>query len=260
LRITALDHRTVHRYRGGAGFVYHVRISASTILIKAFFSRTSLLAAAALSLGNSGCLGTVTDISQSPDDAGSEGSHAADLRNYVYDFRAMYSTPGSGQYGLGIGSGINLAFPLDLSTKLLRINNLTDPYPSTFIRVRDSGLCGYTGPAEKNGSVLRVALPLTTGASSAWVESISLDILAASSRYGNEESRRISKVCFGYRQTGGDWQFDFTRIFLKADAANARFTRRILVQKGPIDAVKIIFNYDQIATIQTITLAAHPMP
>jgi hypothetical protein len=50
-------------------------------------------------------------------------------------------------------------------------------------------------------------------------------------------------VCYGYREPGGKWRWNFARTPFSFDAATQKFRAHIPVERGPIDAMKLVFDY-----------------
>ena len=90
----------------------------------------------------------------------------------------------------------------------------------------------------------------------AWVDSIEVEMLPLQQEY----VRWSGGVCYGYRDLDGQWRWELTTTLLAYDAATDRVRARISVQKGPLDALKLVFDYTvPRQSVSRVTFTARPM-
>jgi hypothetical protein len=89
-----------------------------------------------------------------------------------------------------------------------------------------------------------------------WVESVDIEMVP----HPQPEMKWAGGVCYGYREPGGGWHWNLTTAPLTYDPATKLVRARISVQRGPMDALKIVFDYSVPRQfVQTVTVTTRPI-
>jgi hypothetical protein len=157
----------------------------------------------------------------------------------------------AGKDGLPIGSTTNLRFALDLQKKERTYtpppassafnagNGTGEVTPKLITRFELGGYCNSW--AKQYGK-----LELPPG-DTAWVESVDLTMtsLAPLPADGSAPEKSNSNgMCYGYRLSGA-WYWDTEPRTATWDAATSTYRLKLTIDKGPIDAIKILSNNGQ---------------
>jgi hypothetical protein len=185
--------------------------------------------------------------SSSPSTTGADEATERTGKQYVLDFSK------SDNGGLYLGRFVNVAFTVDLD-RAIREYEFTGPpmNHATPDLVQSNDLAGCS----KQGKLAleRAVRDLEAG-HSAWVEHVDLEMIPGSS----DEASFPPGVCFGYRQ-GGTWHWRFDIAPITYDASSDRLRARLLVDHGPIDAVKLVLDAEQGRMLPAVRISFSARP
>lgn len=195
-----------------------------------------------------GCLWTCADLAKAGGPATSNG--AANGEKYVLDF----SDPPN--RGVWVGKFRNFAFRIDLQKTVKRISvPVGDQRLPDLIATFD-----YADCTKGQESLLERPLRGFAPGDAAWVDEVHVVMVPSEQR----ELRWTGGVCYGFREPGGKWYWNPVSSPLTYDAGTNRFLARIEVRRGPIDAVKLVFDYAVppmfVSSVSFTTRAIGPSP
>lgn len=158
--------------------------------------------------------------------------------------------------GIWVGKFNNFAFRIDLKKSVKAISvPLGDQRLPDLIATFDYADCN-TG---QDFILERTVRELAPG-DAAWVDEV--EVTLAPSKQPN--LKWTGGVCYGFREPGGKWNWNRTSAPFTYDSAANRFLARIAVRRGPIDAVKLVFDYDMppqfVTSVTYTTRAIGPQP
>ncbi len=177
------------------------------------------------SLIATGCFCTRADITRAGDTTDKPTGNA----KYDLDFS---SSPNG---GVLVGRFHNFAFRLDLqkSAKAISVSGVEQRLPD-LVATFD-----YAGCNNGQKSALERPLRDLAAGEAAWVDEVEVVMVPLTQR----ELKWSGGVCYGFREPGGKWGWNLRSTPLIYDTANKRFVGRIAVRRGPIDALKLVFDY-----------------
>ena len=164
---------------------------------------------------------------------------------YVLNF------PRSQQDAVTGGTFNNFAFRLDLRQAVKRVAAATENQKQPEI-IASYDYAGCTAGQE---FILEKPLRDLPAGNPAWVDVVEIEMIPIAQR----GVKWTGGVCYGYREPGGKWRWNLIPTPLTYDAATDRVRGRISVQRGPIDALKLVFNYSvprQVVSSVTFTTRA----
>ena len=179
------------------------------------------------SLTAAGCLGIGADVAKASD-PGPE-SRAAKEGTYVLDFAKPPNR------GVWVGKFNNFAFRIDLQKAVKQIavpvgNQRLPDLISTF---------DYAACARGQESLLETPVRALAAGDGAWVDEVEVVMRPSKQR----DLKWTGGVCYGVREPGGKWYWNIASSPFTYDSATDRFLARIPVRRGPIDALKLVFDY-----------------
>jgi hypothetical protein len=157
------------------------------------------------------------------------------------------------EVGLPAGSGFNFALPIRLEQKTWSFPTDLAPGVPFAILAGQDGLTAGCDPSEQRQH--EKSLSLVTAGTRAWVESADIDVEFV-------EFAGDPAVCFGYRDADGarQWHWEYTAApMVQLDAATRRYHGHLVISKGPIDAVKLVFDASGRGFVPRVTFLARPM-
>lgn len=178
------------------------------------------------------------------------GNGAASGERYVLEF----SDPPS--RGVWVGKFRNLAFRIDLekTVKKIQVPNGDQRLPD-LIATFD-----YADCTKGQESLLERPLRGLEPGVAAWVDEVEVVLVPSEQR----ELRWTGGVCYGFREAGGKWHWNLASTPLTLDSGTNRVLARIGVRHGPIDAVKLVFDYAVppmfVSSVSFTTRAIGPSP
>jgi hypothetical protein len=114
----------------------------------------------------------------------------------------------------------------------------------------------YADCTKGQESLLERSLQNLAAGDPAWVDYVDVTVVPSSQRGLNW----TGGVCYGFREPGGRWQWDLTSTPLTYDTASDRYIARIPVRRGPIDALKLVFDYSVPSLfVSTVSVTTRPM-
>lgn len=137
--------------------------------------------------------------------------------------------------GVAAGNFLNFAFTLNLHQPTTKISvPFGDQRLSNLVATFDYADC-------TKGQELLLEAPLGDLAAGdpGWVDSVEVELIPLPQK----DIDWSGGVCYGYREPGGKWRWTLTSVPLTYDAATDRVRARIRVQRGPIDAFKLVFDH-----------------
>lgn len=155
--------------------------------------------------------------------------------------------------GLPAGGGFNFAFPIRLEQKTWSFPTDLAPGVPFAILAGQDGLTAGCDPSEQRQH--EKSLSLVTPGTRAWVESADIDVEFV-------EFAGDPGVCFGYRDADGarQWHWQYTAApMVQLDAATRRYHGHIVISKGPVDAIKLVFDASGRGFVPRVTFLARPM-
>ena len=174
-----------------------------------------------------GCFWTRADLIKAGDT--STNNQAANEGKYVLDFS------GSPNRGIWVGKFQNFAFRIDLQKAVKKIS-----VPLGNQRLPDLiATFDYADCTKGQESLLERPLRELAPGDAAWVDEVEVVILPSKQR----GLKWTGGVCYGFREPGGKWNWNLTPTLLTYDSTTDRFLARIAVRRGPIDAIKLVFDY-----------------
>lgn len=160
--------------------------------------------------------------------------------------------------GVRIGKFQNFAFPLKLGQPATRLRVARgDQHLSSLVATFDYADC----TAGQEPLLERPLAELGKG-DAAWVDAIDLEIVPLPQR----DVEWSGGVCYGYRTPQGRWYWQLATTPLTYDASTDRVRARIAVERGPIDALKLVFQHGvpplhvSRVTVTTRPIATSPQP
>ncbi|NOU31031.1 MAG: hypothetical protein HOO96_24295 [Polyangiaceae bacterium] len=196
------------------------------------------------------CHGVVAE-SPSGTDAGAEAAAPppSGLATYELDFSQVNFYDGK---GLVSGRDWSFAFALDLRMPVHQFPPDFAPDQDALVRASNNRAtrCQSTSQAPLE----EAAISLQRGQST-WVESLDLELEPGAAVVPTSDEG----ACFGYREVDGGWSWSWKASPLTLNVATNRLQSHLVVQKGPIDALKIVFNYNGLAHTMKVTFVAKPM-
>jgi hypothetical protein len=173
-----------------------------------------------------GCFWTRADVSKASDPPGNNQAGGGD--KHVLDFS------GSPNRGVFVGKFNNFAFRIDLKNPMRKIsvpvgNQRLPDLISSF----DYADCSKG----KEGLLERTVRDLPRG-DPAWVDELEVFMPPPQQR----EIKWSGGVCYGIRQDG-KWYWNLNSTPLAFDSGTNNFYARIAIRRGPIDAIKLVFDY-----------------
>lgn len=194
-----------------------------------------------------GCSNTVVGPDAGlPTDPGVASDATPPEGQYLLDFT------GSESGGLWLGGFLNVAFSIDLKqpTRKFTFSKLDGQTGPGLISSYD-----YTGCAGKNTTLVEDAVKKLEDGESARVEIVEIEMLQ-----NIQEEPTLKGVCFGYREPGGAWHWNFDVTSWTYDPGTERYHAKIPIHQGPIDALKIVFDASPSHRVTTIAFDAQPAP
>jgi hypothetical protein len=176
-----------------------------------------------------------------------EEAQAGDLSSkYVLDLS------GSPNHGVSVGRFNNLAFRLDSQRPSRKLSvPAGDQRMPELVATFD-----YADCTKGQESLLEKPLHDLAAGDPVWVDYVDVAIVPSSQR-GLKWS---GGVCYGFREPGGKWHWDLTTTPLTYDKGTDRFMARVPVRRGPIDALKLVFDYSvPPQSVSSVTVATRPM-
>ena len=159
---------------------------------------------------------------------------------------------GSPNQGVTVGGFKNLAFRLDGQKPARKLaialgEQKTPEVVATF---------DYADCSKGQEALLAEPLRHLAPGDAAWVESVDV-VLAPLDRRG---PKWTGGVCYGFREPGGRWQWNLQTTALTVDPVTNRATARVLIRRGPIDAIKLVFDYKVPPhAVSSVTVTTRPM-
>src|SRR5882724_6251908 len=187
-----------------------------------------------------GCLGALAGLAAGGADAESPPQEAGG--KYVLDFS------GSPNRGVVVGKFNNLGFKLDLQrpTRKISVGTGNQRLPDVVATF------DYADCTKGQESLLEQPVRDLGPGEAAWVEYVASTIIPTTQR----AVKWTGGVCYGFRDPGGRWHWNLTTTPLTHDASSDRVVTRLTVMRGPIDALKLVFDYSvppQAVTNVTVT-------
>lgn len=180
-----------------------------------WFDRTFVVGLVAV-----GSVCTPKDVTASGEDVGGK---------FVLDFS------GSPNRGVSVGKFNNVAFKLDLQKPVRKLS-----VPSGNQRLPDLvATFDYADCTKGQEPLLEQPLRDLSPGDAAWVEYVDVTLIPISQHGLNW----TGGVCYGFREPGGRWHWNLTTTPLTYDSATDRVVARISVGRGPIDALKLVFEH-----------------
>jgi hypothetical protein len=159
------------------------------------------------------------------------GAEAAEKSagKYVMDFS------GSQNHGVSGGNFNNFAFKLDLHQAETKMSvPYGDQHRPDLVATYDYADCT---PGQE--FILEKPLRDLAPGDAAWVDYVDVEMIP----FPQRGLKWAGGVCYGYREPGGKWHWNLTATPLTYDKASDRVRAHISVQRGPIDALKLVFDY-----------------
>ena len=178
--------------------------------------------------------------------AGAE-PQADDLtRQYVLDLS------GSPNHGVSVGRFNNLAFRLELQRPVMKLSvPAGDQRMPGLVATFD-----YADCTKGQEALLERPLHDLAAGDPAWIDYVDVAIVPTSQR----GLQWTGGVCYGFRDPGGKWHWDFTRTPLTYDKATDRYIARVPLRRGPVDAIKLVFDYSvPPLSVSSVTVTTRPM-
>lgn len=136
--------------------------------------------------------------------------------------------------GVFVGRFNNFAFRIDPQTAVKRIS-----VPVGNQRLPDLiATFDYADCTKGQESLLERSVRDLAAGQPAWVDQMEVVALPPTQR----EIKWSGGVCYGFRE-GGKWYWNLTSTPLTYDSSSDRYVARIPVRRGPIDAIKLVFDY-----------------
>lgn len=215
-------------------------------LARAYLEVTAVAAAALAIVAATGCSNTIVNPDAStPIDYGVNSDASPSSNQYALDFTA------SSNGGVRLAGFINASFSIDLDQHLRKFSfsSLDNQAGPGFISTYDFTDCSTASAA----GVEKTTKNLDPGDYSR-VEYVEIEMI----RDSQEDINKMG-ACFGSRGPGGVWNWNFDMTPWSYDAATERYHVKIPIHRGPIDALKIVFDGHS-HHVPTITFDAHPEP
>ena len=200
-----------------------------------------------------GC-GRVADV---PPDAGSPTS------DYVMDFSQLPN------HGLHAGNMKTVLFSLNLEERVHVYDQ--PPLLGDFVPVPPNVFSGYVLGADCDpGGLAGISNELHSHeipapVDSAWVDHLDVEMIPdgiaipADGSDPRPAGLRNDRVCFGYRTTTlGDWQWDLTPQAITWNPGEGTYRMRLMVQRGAIDGMEIVFSIGNLFTVRKVVVATIP--
>jgi hypothetical protein len=158
--------------------------------------------------------------------------------------------------GVAAGNFLNFAFPLHLHEPTTRITVRSgDQRLADLVATFDYADC-------TKGQEFLLERPLGSlgPGDAAWVDAVEIEMIPLPQK----DVPWSGGVCYGYRTPGGRWSWNLASTPLTYDAATDRVRARLSVQRGPIDALKLVFDgavprqYVSRVTVTTRPITATP--
>jgi hypothetical protein len=195
------------------------------------------------------CHGAVAESPSGSDAALETAPPPSGLATYELDFSQVNFYDGK---GLVSGGDWSFAFALDLRIPVRQ-------FPPNFVPDENALVRATNNRATRCQSTAREALEDTAislqRGQSTWVESLDVELEPAATVVPTTDEG----ACFGYREVGGGWRWNWDASPLTLNTATQRLQSHLVIQKGPIDALKIVFSYNGLAHTMKVKFVAKPM-
>lgn len=173
-----------------------------------------------------GCFWTPADLANASDQT--TNNPAMKGQKYTLDFSQ------SPNRGIFVGRFKNFAFRIDLQKP---VKNISVPVGNQ--RLPDLiATFDYADCTRGQESLLERAVRELAPGEAAWVDEVEIVVLPSE----QPDLKWTGGVCYGFRE-GGKWYWNLASTPLAFDSANNRFVARLAVRRGPIDAIKLVFDY-----------------
>lgn len=195
-----------------------------------------------------GCFSTLAYLSRAGDPT--TGDPTRNGEKYVLDFSS------SPNRGVSVGKFNNFAFRIDLQKSVKAIS-----VPLGNQRLPDLiATFDYADCTKGQESLLERPVRDLAPGDAAWVDAVEVVMLPSTQR----DLEWTGGVCYGFREPGGKWYWNLTSTPFTYDSRNDRFLARIAVRRGPIDAIKLVFDYavppQFVSSVAFTTRAIGPRP
>lgn len=161
--------------------------------------------------------------------------HTGTAQNQEPTGKYVLNFSGSPHGGVAAGTFNNFAFPLDLRETEKNVSVATgDQRLPDLVATYDYADCS---PGQE--FILERPLRDIRPGDAAWVDYVDVEMIP----HVQQGLTWSGGVCYGYREPGGMWHWNLNSTPLTYDKATDRVRARISVQRGPIDALKLVFDY-----------------